>query len=405
MHKKRGIFFTIDAILAAGIFFVLILLISNVYVSDTPTQQVRFYSQDTLRLFTELKINEVDSDYVRNLIGSGTITELNNTILEQVGDFWAENEIDNAEGLMKNLTDALIPQNYGVGVYVDDDVIYARQRSIGRTLISSRKIISGVAEGIDGDALPGLWGPVVIEFRVWETTDLKDLVCLQTDVSCGTYPACNNCDSQDSYSSNYCSGNSILRDFSDYSCASSSCTSSTNPETVENCASSNGICQSAACVCADTGSSCGTYSLGCQICGVGQTCQSGACVNAVAEFSAAYSNLQQDAGSPPSGFGGGHWWYFDVTLSENGGIVGITVDQRQKCYNSPQYGDWCDPVKTDIAEKFGTNYIPAGEQIIRNNDWVWLNSGFSATVTDTYWGVDDNNNNLQASYSFSYVSN
>lgn len=277
MHKKRGIFFTIDAILAAGIFLVLILLISNVYVSDTPTQQVRFYSQDTLRLFTELKINEVDSDYVRDLIGSGTITELNNTVLEQVGDFWAENDIDNAEGLMKNLTDALIPQNYGVGVYVDEEVIYARQRSIGRTLISSRKIISGVAEGVDEDELPGLWGPVVVEFRVWETTDLKDLVCLQTDVSCGTYPTCNNCDSQDSYSSNYCSGNSILRDFSDYSCASSSCTSSTNPQTVENCASNNGICQSANCACADTGSSCGTYPV-CTNCGTNKMCYQLGCL-------------------------------------------------------------------------------------------------------------------------------
>jgi len=81
------------------------------------------------------------------------------------------------------------------------------------------------------------------------------------------------------------------------------------------------------------------------------------------------------------------------------GFVGITVNQRQKYYNFPNYNDFCDPIKTDILTKFGTNIISPGGQIIYSNAWVCTND-ISVTVTETYWGTDDNGNAVQDSYSF-----
>ncbi len=146
MNKKRGVFFTIDAILAAGIFVVIILLVSTSYVSEPDKTMVSFLSHDIIRVFTNLKVNEVDNVYAQELIDTGVITRVNNTILEQIGEFWAENELELVQKFSRNITDSLIPERFGVGIYVDGDEIYARSKSVTRNLISSRKIISGIAK-------------------------------------------------------------------------------------------------------------------------------------------------------------------------------------------------------------------------------------------------------------------
>jgi hypothetical protein len=144
MYKKRGQFFTIDAILAAGILLLVILLVSRSYISEPDKTQVSSMSQDTVRVFTNLKVNDLDNDYVKSLIDTQVITKENNTFLEQIGEFWAEGNIELAKNFTKNVTDILIPARFGLGVYVDGEEIYSRNKAVTRNLISSRKIISGI---------------------------------------------------------------------------------------------------------------------------------------------------------------------------------------------------------------------------------------------------------------------
>ena len=112
--------------------------------------------------------------------------------------------------------------------------------------------------------------------------------------------------------------------------------------------------------------------------------------------------MQKNSNGAPPGFPGSgyNWWYFDTTLRETEGIVGITVNSRQKCYNSAFWGYSCSAVQTDIASKFGTNHISPGGQIVWNNNYIWIGNGDTVTVTETFYGIDDNSNNVQASYSF-----
>lgn len=144
MNKKRGVFFTIDAILAAGILFAVILFVSTIYVSEPKKAHVISLSQDMVRVFTNLKVGEVDNDYIKSLIDTGVITRVNNTILEQIGEFWSTDELDLARSLASNVTSSLIPERFGFGVYVDGDEIYLRNKSVARSLVSFRKIISGI---------------------------------------------------------------------------------------------------------------------------------------------------------------------------------------------------------------------------------------------------------------------
>src|SRR3989338_2536539 len=145
-NKKRGIFFTIDAILAAGILIVTILLVSGSYVSQQDRASVSFLSQDMVKVFANLKVSELDNDYVKSLIAAGVITRANNTILEQIGEFWSEDEIGMAGNFTRNVSYFLLPERFGLGVYVDGEEVYLRDKEVTGNLVSSRKIISGIAK-------------------------------------------------------------------------------------------------------------------------------------------------------------------------------------------------------------------------------------------------------------------
>jgi hypothetical protein len=143
---KKGVFFTIDALLASGIVIVAVLLVSNFYSQEQQTANVNYASQDLVRVFSTMTVGEANNDYAKALISSGQIINVNNTILEQVGDFWANNEIGLARNLTANLSDAIIPSNYGFSVLVNGEEIYSRNVSVKKTLVSSRKLISGIAK-------------------------------------------------------------------------------------------------------------------------------------------------------------------------------------------------------------------------------------------------------------------
>jgi len=146
MAMKKGIFFTIDSIIASSILLLVILLTANFYTTEHQSTNINYASQDLVRVFSTLKVMELDNDYVESLLNNGTITNGDNTILEQIGDFWANDQINLSINFTRNISEAIIPSKYGFSVIVDDEVIYSRPIPIKKALVSSKKIISGIAK-------------------------------------------------------------------------------------------------------------------------------------------------------------------------------------------------------------------------------------------------------------------
>src|SRR3989338_9256139 len=116
---KKAIFFTIDALLASGIIILSIILISDFYSSEQQKINVNYASQDLVRVFSTMTVGQASNAYVINLTLEGKITNTNSTILEQIGEFWADDNIDLAKNFTKNLTEDIIPKNYGFSVLVN----------------------------------------------------------------------------------------------------------------------------------------------------------------------------------------------------------------------------------------------------------------------------------------------
>ena len=162
MAMKRAIFFTIDSLLASGIIITAVLLVSNFYSAEQQNVNLEYASQDLIRVFSTMTVGQIDNDYVKALISNGGIANTNNTILEQIGDFWMNDKRNLSTNFTKNITADIIPKNYGYSVLINDENIYIRNLTIRRGLVSSRGIVSGISN------TSYLWGPVVIEIRVWE---------------------------------------------------------------------------------------------------------------------------------------------------------------------------------------------------------------------------------------------
>lgn len=135
-----------DGLLAASIIVIVILVSTSIYIKEKKTGTVDYLAYDMVRILSGLKVSDLDNEYVVDLINQGNITRPNNTILEQIGEYWAEDKMDLASQFAINISESLIPQRFGMGIWVDDELIYTRSNPISKSLVSSRKLISGITK-------------------------------------------------------------------------------------------------------------------------------------------------------------------------------------------------------------------------------------------------------------------
>lgn len=153
--NKKGIYFSIEAFFATTLLLLGLVLITKFSFNEVRTEQINYLSKDLLSTLGELKINEVNNSWIQSQISDGNITEVNNSLLEQIGEFWALGQIDKARNLSTIIVDEFIPSIYGASILVDNDLIYLKNKTSSPiNLVTSRKMVTGVKAGspIEGSA-------------------------------------------------------------------------------------------------------------------------------------------------------------------------------------------------------------------------------------------------------------
>lgn len=161
--KKRGYFFTIDAFLAIAIITAGMILILSSH-SFVPYQtQTMYLSEGYIDTLASVKLYEVNNPYIDELVLKGNITKLEQTILEQVGEFYITGRNELAAELIRNLTQSLIPNQYGFELLINETTVYNRSTVPERTLllVSSKRLVSGIINRLD------FW-TLQAEMRVWQ---------------------------------------------------------------------------------------------------------------------------------------------------------------------------------------------------------------------------------------------
>ena len=143
---KRGFFFTLDAIIAVGIIIGGLVLFSSFNEAKPPVLSMGYMSNDLITAVGDLQFFELGST-AYNIIDNATKpVDTNQSALSVVAELWANNDIFVAEDLAEFILDSNVPPEYGVGIWMDDELIYARTEPVPTTITSARKIISGVAK-------------------------------------------------------------------------------------------------------------------------------------------------------------------------------------------------------------------------------------------------------------------
>lgn len=145
--KKRGMFFTTDAILALVIiFFVVILVVPQ-------NQKLRYETSvnaDILDTLSLLKVSEIinRSEIQAFNSTSGLITDTDKTLLEQIGELYVLNKSQAREFTSLLLGNLEIKDN--IGIWIGDDLIYSINNTsieTARDIDVAKKLISGINDG------------------------------------------------------------------------------------------------------------------------------------------------------------------------------------------------------------------------------------------------------------------
>ncbi|MEM2121401.1 MAG: vWA domain-containing protein [Candidatus Woesearchaeota archaeon] len=147
-RKKKALFFSIDGLISLLIILVGLFLISKMYFYEKPRMSLEYASSDIIGILSEVKISEINNSYLNQLLSSGVIKEydLNKSVIEIIGKLWVTNHAEEAKNLFMNLTYGLIPDDFGFGLYINNNPVYEKNTTSKREVVAYSRMISGIEE-------------------------------------------------------------------------------------------------------------------------------------------------------------------------------------------------------------------------------------------------------------------
>lgn len=143
--KKKGIFFSLDALIALLIILLVILIAVPAINQNKVESKI---DEDILNSLSSINAQEFDNAYIQSLISSNVITEPNKSILEQIGQFYVTDET-----IAKNIADeflSTIKTKENIGIWLENGLVSTKNSTpmeTARQVDTSRQIISGIMLG------------------------------------------------------------------------------------------------------------------------------------------------------------------------------------------------------------------------------------------------------------------
>lgn len=143
----KAVFYTIDSFLAAIIIIAGLMIISELPIKQQSVTTTSLIAQDLLSTLSELKVNEINSSLIRSWIANKTITQ-NNSVLEQIGVFWALNQTENATKLINLTIGGLIPKNIKFQMFAEQDLLFQNNLTKQfKTTNNAKRVVTGISKG------------------------------------------------------------------------------------------------------------------------------------------------------------------------------------------------------------------------------------------------------------------
>lgn len=142
--------FTLDAFMASVLLVAALVFMAQINVQKPNTENMEFIGQDILETLSVIQVYQVKDTvpFVQAEIANGNITDLNKSVLVQIGEFWAKNLPGNKDQkLAKALLEEHIPSGYGFNLSMGGETIYNVSKQDFVASVNTRRMISGIEKG------------------------------------------------------------------------------------------------------------------------------------------------------------------------------------------------------------------------------------------------------------------
>ncbi|PIN86393.1 hypothetical protein COV19_04905 [Candidatus Woesearchaeota archaeon CG10_big_fil_rev_8_21_14_0_10_44_13] len=157
-------------------------LIWSFYLDETRKEQPYFYAQDVIDFLAHTTVASVSGTipYVQALVLNGNITNLDNTLLEQIALSYMEDTAKgeqpcegadcktySAHNLTRFVMKDVIPEYYGIRLLINGTDIYLKNSTFGGMENESDITISAKKMAVVVFNKVNLSDPFIVEVRVW----------------------------------------------------------------------------------------------------------------------------------------------------------------------------------------------------------------------------------------------
>jgi hypothetical protein len=169
MNKRGAYFLVIDALIGASIIFIGLVIVFSSHVTKTESSPALSMLNDFVRVISTTQIRSFQGLYVQSLIEDGNITNRDNTLLEQLTEFYnlnqsgAKDTTAMMEEFLREVSKTVIPDYRSIAVYMNNTLLYRvqtvtpEQAGLG---LSAQKISFYRNNTY-------IYGPVLFEVKVW----------------------------------------------------------------------------------------------------------------------------------------------------------------------------------------------------------------------------------------------
>jgi hypothetical protein len=170
--SKKGYFFIMDAIIGLMVMAIAITYLFSTHVYQQPKTQIYELTDSLMSLLSENKLIALNNRYKDTLIMNGNITNIYNSVLEQVNEFDYRNKtkgcgfcMNLSRELVKNLTDGLIGEQYNFRFSLNNQTIYEKSKYGESSSILTLKRSKIVFTMINDNET---YGPKYAEMSIWQ---------------------------------------------------------------------------------------------------------------------------------------------------------------------------------------------------------------------------------------------
>lgn len=170
MNKRGAYFFVIDALIASSIIFMSLIIIFTTYnIQPESSPALRILGEYT-NFMINTRVRDFQGVYVQSLLDDGNITRRDNTLLEQLTEFYYINKSKTKDTttIMQNfiaeVSQGIIPEQRSFSVYMNSSLLYSNANN---PIEESNLVVTSKKISFKRINQTYIYGPVIFEIKLW----------------------------------------------------------------------------------------------------------------------------------------------------------------------------------------------------------------------------------------------